>query len=110
MQTLLVSVARGSIAPGESTDGASIAFTRSRRKGNPMTDAEKRRTPWFIWPFCALWRLLAFILNATGRLVLAALGIALMVAGWVITLTVVGAPLGVPLAILGFLLLLRALF
>jgi hypothetical protein len=75
-----------------------------------MTDTEERRIPWFLWPFYALWRLLTFIVNATGRLVLAVLGIALMVVGWVITLTVVGAPLGVPLAILGFLLLLRALF
>jgi len=75
-----------------------------------MADAKERRVPWFLWPFYALWRLLTFILNATGRLVLVVLGIALMVVGWVITLTVVGAPLGIPLAILGFLLLLRALF
>jgi hypothetical protein len=75
-----------------------------------MTDTRAKRTPWFLWPFYALWRLLTFILNATGRLVLAVLGITLMVVGWVITLTVVGAPLGVPLAILGFLLLLRAFF
>ena len=75
-----------------------------------MADTEDRRIPWFLWPFYALWRLLTFILNATGSLVLAVLGIVLMVVGWVITLTVVGAPLGIPLAILGFLLLLRALF
>jgi hypothetical protein len=75
-----------------------------------MSDAEERRIPWFIWPFYALWRLLTLILNATGRLVVAVLGIALMVVGLVIALTVVGAPVGIPLAILGFLLLLRALF
>jgi hypothetical protein len=33
-----------------------------------------------------------------------------MVVGLVISLTVVGAPIGIPLAILGFLLLLRAFF
>jgi small-conductance mechanosensitive channel len=75
-----------------------------------MTDAEEKRTPWFLWPFHALWRLLTLILSATGRLLLAVLGIALMVVGLVIALTVVGAPVGIPLAILGFLLLLRALF
>ena len=75
-----------------------------------MTDVEGRRIPWFLWPFYALWRLLTFILNATGRLVLAVLGIALMSVGLLITLTIVGAPLGIPLAILGFLLLLRAFF
>jgi hypothetical protein len=75
-----------------------------------MTDLEKKRISWFLWPFHALWRLLTFILNATGRLALAVLGIALMVVGLVISLTVVGAPLGLPLAILGLLLLLRAFF
>ena len=75
-----------------------------------MTDSEDRRGPWFLWPFYALWRLLTFILNATGSLVLAVLGIVLMVVGLLITLTVVGAPIGIPLAILGFLLLLRAVF
>ena len=75
-----------------------------------MTDSEERWIPRFLWPFYALWRLLTFILNATGRLVLAVLGIALMVVGLVISLTVVGAPLGLPLAILGLLLLLRAFF
>ncbi len=75
-----------------------------------MTDTEERRIPWFLWPFYALWRLLTFILNATGRLVLAVLGIALMVVGLAVSLTVVGAPIGIPLAILGLLLLLRAFF
>ena len=75
-----------------------------------MTDTEERRIPWFLWPFYALWRLLTFILNATGRLVLAVLGIALMVVGLAVSLTVVGAPIGIPLAILGLLLLLRTFF
>ena len=75
-----------------------------------MTDTEERRVPWILWPFYALWRLLTFILEATGRLVLAVLGIAIMVVGLVISLTIVGAPLGIPIAILGFLLLLRAFF
>lgn len=75
-----------------------------------MTDIEERRVPWILWPFYALWRLLTFIVEATGRLVLAVLGIALMVVGLVISLTIVGAPIGIPIAILGLLLLLRAFF
>ncbi len=71
---------------------------------------EERRVPWFLWPAYALWRLLTFILSATGRLVCALLGIALLIVGVTLTLSVVGAPLGIPLAILGFLLLLRAVF
>ena len=75
-----------------------------------MADTEARRIPWFLWPFYALWRLLGFILDATGRLVLAVLGVALMVVGLAVSLTVVGAPVGIPLAVLGLLLLLRAFF
>ena len=70
----------------------------------------QRHTPWFAWPFYALWRLLTFVLAATGRLVCALLGIALLVVGGVVTLTVVGAPLGIALGIAGLLLLIRALF
>jgi hypothetical protein len=69
-----------------------------------------RRVPWYLWPFYALWRLLTFVLEAVGRVVCGVLGVALMVAGLVVSLTVVGAPLGVALSIVGFLLLVRALF
>ncbi len=74
-----------------------------------MADSQ-RHTPWFAWPFYALWRLLTFVLAATGRLACALLGIALLVVGGVVTLTVVGAPLGIALGIAGVLLLIRALF
>ena len=74
-----------------------------------MSHAE-RSVPWFLWPFYAIWRLVTFILNATGRLVCGVIGIALMVVGTMVTLTVVAAPLGVPLILLGVLLLARALF
>ena len=69
-----------------------------------------RRAPWYLWPFHAVWRLLSFVLNVTGRLLCAVLGVVLMAVGVAITLTVVGAPLGVPLAALGFLLAVRAFF
>jgi hypothetical protein len=75
-----------------------------------MAELEERRIPWFLWPFWALWRLLTLILGATGRLVAGLIGIALMVVGVLVSLTLVGAPIGIPLAALGFLLLLRAFF
>ena len=71
---------------------------------------DERHVPWLLWPFHALWRLLTFILSATGRLICAVLGIVLMVVGVTVSLTVVGAPLGVPLLLLGFLLVIRAFF
>ena len=72
--------------------------------------ANPKRTPWFLWPFVALWRLLAGIVEVTGRLVAVILGAVLMIVGALVSLTVVGAVVGVPLAILGFLLILRGLF
>ena len=75
-----------------------------------MNDSADRQIPWLLWPFYAMWRLLTFILGLIGRLLSALLGIGLMVAGVSITLSVVGAPLGIPLTALGFLLLVRALF
>ena len=75
-----------------------------------MTGSADRHVPWILWPFYALWRLLTLILGLAGRLLSAILGIGLMAAGVAIVLSVVGAPLGVPLTALGFLLLVRALF
>jgi len=75
-----------------------------------MSEHLERSVPWYLWPFHALWRLLSFVLAATGRLLCAILGIALIAVGTVLALSVVGAPVGVPLVLLGFLLLVRALF
>jgi len=75
-----------------------------------MSDSTDKRVPILLWPFYAIWRLLTFVLEFVGRLLCALLGIGMMAAGVTITLSVVGAPLGIPLAVLGFLLLIRALF
>ncbi|MCZ6827172.1 MAG: hypothetical protein O7D88_06715 [Gammaproteobacteria bacterium] len=75
-----------------------------------MNDSTQSNMPILLWPFYAIWRLLTFVLILIGRLVSALLGIGLMIAGVAITLSVIGAPLGIPLASLGFLLLIRALF
>ena len=44
-----------------------------------------------LWPFEALWRLVAFILELTGRLVAVVLGLVLIIVGVLVSLTVVGA-------------------
>jgi hypothetical protein len=69
-----------------------------------------RQIPWLLWPFYAIWRLLTLILEITGRIICAILGLALMAAGVAVTLSIVAAPIGIPLAVFGFLLLIRALF
>lgn len=75
-----------------------------------MDETTNNRVPVLLWPFYALWRFLTFVLSVIGRLFSALLGFVLMFAGVAIALSVVGAPVGIPLAVLGFLLTVRALF
>jgi len=70
----------------------------------------KKKVPWFLWPFVAVWDLLALVLNITGRVLAAILGVGLMIVGIALTMTVAGASIGIPFAILGFLLMIRSLF
>lgn len=75
-----------------------------------MQRERRRSVPWILWPFVALWRLLAGILELTGRLVGAVVGLVLVIVGFVVSLTVIGAVIGIPLALLGFLLMVRSIF
>jgi len=75
-----------------------------------MNDSANNNVPILLWPFYAIWRLLTFVLELIGRLLCVLSGIGLMAAGVAITLSIVGAPVGIPLASLGFLLLIRAFF
>jgi len=75
-----------------------------------MSDSSETHIPILLWPFYAVWRLLTFVMSVVGRLLCAVLGLAVMVAGVLVTMSIVGAPIGIPLASVGFLLLIRALF
>jgi hypothetical protein len=70
----------------------------------------KKRVPWYLWPFWALWKLVVGIVAATGRLVAVILGLVFLIVGVVLTATVIGAIVGVPLIIFGILLVVRGLF
>ena len=72
--------------------------------------AEKRRTSCLLWPFVAVWDLVVWIVNLTGRLIAMILGLVFLIAGVILTLTVVGAVIGVPLAAFGILLMVRGLW
>lgn len=74
-----------------------------------MTD-NKRRVHWLLYPFWLIWSLVVWIIEATGRLIGAILGLVLMIVGVVLTLTVIGAIVGIPLIIFGFMLTIRSLF
>ena len=70
----------------------------------------KLRLHWIWWPFLALWKLLAAIVGLVGRFVAITLGLALMLAGFLVSLTIVGAIVGIPLFIVGALLALKGIF
>ena len=57
-----------------------------------------------------VWDLLALVLRLIGRVLAGILGLALMIFGITLITTVNGAPIGVPFAVLGFLLMIRSLF
>lgn len=75
-----------------------------------LMTTQKRHIPWYLWPFAAIWKLLAVIVEMTGRFVAMVLGIVLVIVGVLISLTIVGAIVGVPLALIGLLLFFRGLF
>ncbi|MCP4261415.1 MAG: hypothetical protein GY774_28520 [Planctomycetes bacterium] len=67
------------------------------------------KEPWFLWPFIAIWNLLALVLNITGRVLAGVLGVVLMIVGIALTMTGAGAPVGIPFAIVGLLLIMRSI-
>jgi hypothetical protein len=71
---------------------------------------ERQHISWFIWPFWAIWRLITLIIGLTGRLIGVILGLVLLLVGAILCFTVLLLPLGIPFLIVGFLLVVRALF
>jgi hypothetical protein len=67
-------------------------------------------TPLLLAPIGWLWSLVSFILGLTGRLLAVVLGFVLLSLGILVSLTVVGAIIGIPMLIVGFALILRGLF
>ena len=92
----------------ESIEQREFALLSTLYKEGYMSKQE--RTPWYLWPFVALWKLVAGIIEMTGRLVAAILGLVLMIVGVILTLTIIGAIVGIPLIIFGFLLIIRGFF
>ncbi len=63
-----------------------------------------------LWPFIAVLRILELALSLAGRIIAFILGLALVALGIVLMLTILGAPAGAIMVLLGFLLLVRSLF
>lgn len=69
-----------------------------------------RRTPLILWPLVLLWRLVTLIANATGIILALVIGAVLMIVGWILIGTIIGALIGIPLFIIGLLLFIRGLW
>ena len=63
-----------------------------------------------LFPLRAVWRLIGFAFSLTGRLIGVIIGILLMAVGLAMAATFFLAILGIPLAILGLLLVIKSLF
>ncbi len=71
---------------------------------------ETKKVPWLLWPFWLIWKLVVGVIEFTGRILGAVIGLVLMIVGVIVSLTIVGLVVGVPLIIFGFLLVVRSLF
>jgi hypothetical protein len=71
---------------------------------------EEKKVPWYLWPFWAIWRLISWIVQVTGRVIAVILGFLLMIVGVIISFTIIGLIIGVPLILIGIMLVIRGLF
>lgn len=55
-------------------------------------------------------RMIALPLTILARVVIGGLGLALMIAGLAVSLTIIGAVVGLPVALVGLLMVLKAIF
>ena len=74
------------------------------------TYAERRSTPILLLPIVLMWRLVTLVANITGILAAILGGLLLMMLGMFFTSTFFGAIIGIPIFILGLLLLIRGLY
>jgi hypothetical protein len=64
----------------------------------------------FIWPLKGLWRFVTFLEKVLGIVFCLLAGLVLCAVGVFLTMTYIGAVIGIPLALLGTLLLIRGIF
>lgn len=67
-------------------------------------------TPLLLQPFRALWALVSFVVRFAGRIVAFFLAVVSLALGTLLTSTVIGAVIGIPLIVIGLFLLARSLF
>jgi len=75
-----------------------------------MSASCRARFPWLLWPIAAAFDLTTLALRLAGRTLVVLCGLVAMMVGAVATATIVGAPLGVPLFVVGLMLAVRGIF
>lgn len=75
-----------------------------------MSYANARRTSLLLLPLVLIWRLVSMLVQITGILLALLIGFIFMVVGVALSMTVVGAVIGVPLLFLGVMITLRAIY
>jgi len=68
------------------------------------------RNSCLLWPIVAPFRLACLFFKSAGRLMLVIFGFVSIMAGVIVSFTIVGACIGIPLILLGISLILRGLF
>lgn len=63
-----------------------------------------------LWPIRMLWRIATSVCNAIGIVMTLVFALAMLGVGYLFCTTVVGVVVGLPLMLIGFILLLRALY
>ena len=64
----------------------------------------------FFWPVSLVWKFATFTCNAIGILMCLLLGSALLVAGYFLTMTFVGAIIGIPMMVFGLFFVARGIY
>ncbi len=67
------------------------------------------QVPFLLWPIYAVFKLIGWIVQLTGRVVAAVLGLVIMIVGTVLIFTIVGAPIGAPMVFFGLILMIRGI-
>ncbi|MBI5095566.1 MAG: hypothetical protein HZB26_24425 [Candidatus Hydrogenedentes bacterium] len=72
--------------------------------------ATKPRASIWTWPIRALWKLVTFLSNRIGIAASLGAGAILILIGFVLVSSVIGALIGVPILVLGILLFARGIY
>ncbi len=63
-----------------------------------------------LWPFQLIWGLISFLFGLMGAVISIVAAIVTIILGVILTITLIGSFMGIPLIILGALLLLKTFF